>query len=260
MPRPFTASARMALLQKIRPALVTGLLLAAMPTLASAFYAPPAPNDDTPEFSGTAELGYTSLSGNTDSETLIAKGSLSWHSGVWTHILRAETRRVEKDDDTSAEQYLVGGRERYDLDGPHYLFGFARWEKDRFSGYRYQTTMIAGYGRQLLDGPTHTLSVEAGPGYRHDALEGGEGKDLAVGYAAVNYQWAFSEHSSVQQELSVEGTAENVTTRAYSALTTQLNSHLALRLSHELKNNSNPPEGASANTDRTTTASLLYSW
>lgn len=260
MLRPFIASARMALLRKARPALIIGLLSGTVPTLANAFYAPPAPNEDAPEFSGTAELGYTNLSGNTDSETLIAKGSLSWLNGRWTHILRAETRRVEKDDDTTAEQYLVAGRERYDLDGPHYLFGFARWEKDRFSGYRYQTTTIAGYGRQLLDGPTHILSVEAGPGYRHDALESGEDKDLAVGYAAVNYQWSFSEHSSVQQELSVEGTAENVTTRSFSALTTQLNSHLALRLSHELKHNSSPPDGASANTDLTTTASLLYSW
>ncbi|SDL40646.1 putative salt-induced outer membrane protein [Modicisalibacter muralis] len=260
MPRPFIASARMALSRRVSPALAIGLLLAATPTLASAFYAPPAPGEDAPEFSGSAELGYTKLSGNTNSETLIAKGTLSWLSGAWTHILRAETRRVEKDDDTSAEQYLVAGRERYDLDGPHYLFGFARWEKDRFSGYRHQTTMIAGYGRQLLEGPPHSLSVEGGPGYRHDALENGEDEDLAVGYAAVNYQWALSEHASVQQELSVEGTAENVTTRSFSALTTQLNSHLALRLSHELKSNSNPPDEASANTDRTTTASLLYSW
>lgn len=241
-------------------AILVGVLLGTAPSLAGAFYAPPEPGDDAPEFSGQAELGYTHLSGNSDSETLIAKGRLSWLNGRWTHILRGETRRVEEDDDTSAEQYLVAGRERYDLDGPHYLFGFARWEKDRFSGYRYQITSIVGYGREMLDGPAHNLSVEAGPGYRHDALEIGKDKQLAVGYAALDYQWTFSEHSSVQQELSVEGTAENVTTRAFSALTVQLNSHLALRLSHELKNNSNPPDGAADHTDRTTAASLLYSW
>lgn len=250
MPRSFIACA-----------MLLGVLLTAIPLSAVAFYAPPAPSDDTPEFSGQAELGYTHLSGNTNIETLIAKGSLSWLDGRWTHTLRGETRRVDKNDDTSAEQYLVAGRERYDLDGPHYLFGFARWERDRFSGYRYQITTIAGYGRQVLDGPTHLLSLEAGPGYRHDALENGnEDKNLAVGYAAVNYQWSLTEHSSVQQELSVEGTEENVTTRSFSALTARLNSHLALRLSHEIQNNSNPPDAADANTNRTTAASLLYNW
>ncbi|MEA3252306.1 MAG: DUF481 domain-containing protein [Pseudomonadota bacterium] len=226
----------------------------------SLFYAPPAPEDDAPEFTGQAELGYTSLSGNTDSSTLLAKGRLTWLTGPWTQTLRAETRKVEENDNTSAEQYLLGGRERYDLEGPHYLFGFTRWEKDRFSGYDYQFTTIAGYGRQLLAGPDHVLSLEAGPGYRHDELESGEGDDLAVGYGALDYQWNFSEGSSFQQELSVEGTAQNVTTRAFSAVTAQLNAHLALRLSHEIERNSQPPEGASSNIDRTTAASLLYRW
>lgn len=247
-----------------RPSLATtaaiSALICALPSLAAAFYAPPAPSDEAPVFTGQAELGYTHLSGNANSETLIAKGRFTWLTGRWTHSLRGETRKVEEDDDTSAEQYLVAGRERYDLDGPHYLFGFARWEKERFSGYDYQFTTIGGYGRQVLDGPTHILSLEAGPGFRRDVLEEGETKDLAVGYGALDYEWEFAEGSSLQQEFSVEGTRENVTTRAFSALTTQLNASLALRISHEIKNNSDPPDATAEHTDRTTAASLLYNW
>ncbi|SFH53419.1 DUF481 domain-containing protein [Modicisalibacter xianhensis] len=249
MPRPWLAAI-----------IATSSAACLVPSLAAAFYAPPAPSEDSPEFTGQAELGYTHLSGNTNNETLIAKGRFTWLKDRWTHSLRGETRKVEENDDTSAEQYLVAGRERYQLDGPHYLFGFARWEKDRFSGYDYQFTTIAGYGRQVFDGPIHTLSIEAGPGYRRDALESGENKDLAVGYGALDYLWAFSDSSDFQQEFSVEGTHENVTTRAFSALTTQLNASLALRISYELKNNSDPPEAGDEHTDRTTAASLLYSW
>src|SRR5690606_816973 len=119
--------------------------------------------------------------------TLIAKGRLTWLTGSWIHSLRGETRQARENENTSAEQYLFAVRERYDLQGAHYLFGFARWEEDRFSGYRYQTTSIFGYGRQLLDGPEHFLSLEAGPGYRRDALEGGESQGLTVGYAAFDY-------------------------------------------------------------------------
>ncbi|MBZ9566440.1 DUF481 domain-containing protein [Modicisalibacter tunisiensis] len=244
------------------PGVGLALLVAIPPALAkeSLFYAPPRPGDDTPDFSGQAELGYTNLSGNTDSETLIAKGRLTWITGTLTHTLRGETRQVKENGNASAEQYLAAGRERYDLDGPHYLFGFTRWEKDRFSGYDYQFTTIIGYGRQLLAGPTHKLSLEAGPGYRHDELANGTDKDLAVGYGALDYQWQFSEGSNFQQEFSVEGTDANVTTRVFSAITAQLNAHLALRLSHEIKNNSNPPEASASDTDLTTAASLLYRW
>ena len=31
------------------------------------------------------------------------------------------------------------------------LFGFARWEKDRFAGYDQQLSAIGGYGRQILE-------------------------------------------------------------------------------------------------------------
>lgn len=241
-------------------AVATTLLAASPSALASPFYSPPAPEEDAPSFSGESELGYTHLSGNTDSETLIAKGRLTWLTRPWTHTLRAETRKVERNDDTSAEQYLLAGRERYDLDGPHYLFGFARWEKDRFSGYEYQFTTIGGYGRQILDTDTHTLSLEGGPGYRFDAIDDDGTEELGVAYGALDYRWDFSPIASLAQEASVEATDNNVTTRSLSSLTADLNSRLSLRISHEIKNNSNPPDTADAHTDRTTSATLLYSW
>ncbi|GGX97310.1 hypothetical protein GCM10007160_26000 [Litchfieldella qijiaojingensis] len=240
---------------------VTTVLLSSGPlALASPFYSPPAPEEDAPTFSGDAELGFTRLSGNTNSQTLIAKGRLTWLTGDWTHTLRGETRNVTRDGETSAEQYLVAGRERYDLSGPHYLFGFARWEQDRFSGFDYQFTTIGGYGRQILDSDTHDLSVEAGPGYRIDAIRDDETEELGVAYGAFAYSWEFSSTASFDQEASIEATDDNVTTRSLSSLTAKLNSRLALRLSHEIKHNSQPPETADASTDLTTSASLLYSW
>ncbi|MCK2041186.1 DUF481 domain-containing protein [Chromohalobacter sp. TMW 2.2308] len=236
------------------------LLGATLPVHADLFYAPPAPQDDAPKMSGEAELGYTHLSGNSNSRTLLAKGRLTWLTGRHTHTLRGETRSVQENDETSTEQYLLGGRERYELEGPHYLFGFGRWEKDRFSGYDYQFTTIGGYGRQWLDGPTHTLSTEFGPGYRHDAYQDGKEDDLGLAYAALDYRWNISEGAYFEQAVSVEAAAPNTTTRSISSLTSQLNSHLALKMSFEVKNNTSPPDGAEANTDRTTSMSLLYSW
>ncbi|TFH88388.1 DUF481 domain-containing protein [Billgrantia azerbaijanica] len=237
-----------------------GLLALPGSVAATPFYAPPPPEEDAATFSGEAELGFTHLSGNTDSQTLIGKGSLTWLTGDWMHTLRGEVRHISRDGETSAEQYLAGIRERYDFQGPHYLFGFARWEKDRFGGYDQQFTAIAGYGRQLLDGERHQLSLEAGPGFRADRVRDGENETLAVAYSALDYRWAFSETASLDQELSVEATEENTTSRSLTGLTARLNSHLALKLSHEIEHNSQPPESAASRTDHTTSATLLYSW
>ena len=254
MPHPEIRHAMSAWLSLCALAIITGK------AQAYPFYAPPPPKEDAPRFAGDAELGFTHLSGNTDSKTLIGKGRLIWLTGDWTHTLRGEVRNVSRNGGTSAEQYIVAGRERYELDGPHYVFGFARWEKDRFSGYDQQATAIGGYGRDLIDSERHLLSLEGGPGFRHDRLDDGTREFRGVAYGAMAYEWAFSEHSSVEQELSVEATSENVTSRSLSSLTARINAHLALKLSHEVKDNSNPPDSADARTDQTTSASLLYSW
>ena len=68
--------------------------IAALPVHADLFYAPPAPQEDAPKMSGEAELGYTHLSGNSNSRTLLAKGRLTWLTGRHTHTLRGETRSV----------------------------------------------------------------------------------------------------------------------------------------------------------------------
>lgn len=228
--------------------------------VASPFYAPDPPSDDTPVFSGDTELGYNRLAGNTNSETLIGKARLQWLTGDLTHSLRGEVRHVSKEDDTSAEQYLLAARERYDFSGPHYLFGFARWEKDRFAGYDQQLSAIGGYGRQILDNDTHTLSLEAGPGYRHDRLREHGNERLGVAYSAIDYRWAFADYADIRQEASVEYTRQNVTSRSLTALTARLNSKLSLRLSHEIKHNSEPPDDADKRSDTTTSASLLFHW
>ncbi|ATJ84157.1 YdiY family protein [Halomonas beimenensis] len=241
-------------------ALWLGLVVMLDVAQATPFYAPPAPQADTPDWSGEAELGFTRLTGNTDSQTLLAKGRLTWLSGDLVHSLSGQARQVTRDGETSSERYRLALRERHDIEGPHYLFGFARWDKDRFGGYDYQLAAIAGYGRRLLDAAPHRLALEAGPGYRHDSVGAGADRRLGVLYAALDYRGSLAENATVTQELSLEQTDANLTARTLSALSAHLNDHLALRISHEIEHNSRPPADAAALTDHTTGVSLLYDW
>ncbi|WP_236944274.1 DUF481 domain-containing protein [Kushneria marisflavi] len=227
----------------------------------SLFYAPPPPSDDAVPFSGAIELGYTALSGNTNTETLLGKGRITWYDQAWTHTTRAEVKNVKDSENTTAEQYLFSQRERYSLgDSPNYLFGLARYEKERFSGYDNQFTTIVGYGRQIFDTDLQALSLEAGPGYRFDDYESGGSRHMLLGYLAADYSISISDTASFIQQFSVEGAEDNVTLRSYSAISVAINSSLALRVSHDIKSNSNPPREADAHTDRTTAASVVYNF
>lgn len=224
------------------------------------FYAPPPASENSEPFSGQAELGFTKLSGNSNSETLLGKTSLSWHLKPWTHTFRVEAKHVSSSGETTTDKYLVGQRERYDLSDDHYAFGLLRWEKERFSGYNHQVTSIVGEGITILDGPEHNLSLEAGPGYRFDDITAGDHENYLLGYGAMDYRWQLSDTSKFEQQFSAEATRENVISRSYTALTVAINASLALKLSHEIENNTNPPDESDAKTDTTTAASILYSF
>lgn len=76
----------------------------------------------------------------------------------------------------------------------------------------------------------------------------------------MDYRWQLSDTSKFEQQFSAEATRENVISRSYTALTVAINASLALKLSHEIENNTNPPDESDAKTDTTTAASILYSF
>ncbi|WP_158701067.1 DUF481 domain-containing protein [Phytohalomonas tamaricis] len=241
---------------------LSGLGLAVLPLAAHAeledFSTLDNPAYQTKSFDGNAELGYTKISGNSDSETLLAKTTMTWYHNVWSYSLHAAANSASSDNETSAEEYLLAGRTRYNLSRLNYLFGLARWDKDRFSGYDSQTTLAAGYGRQLLVGPPHSLSVEFGPGVRHDELSDGGNENHGLAYGGLDYAWQVSDTALFSQGLATEITGENIIGRSDTALKVAINDTLSLKLSYEVEFNDSPPADASSQTDTTTAVSVVY--
>lgn len=209
-------------------------------------------------FKGQAELGYNKISGNSNSESLRVGADMTWFNDPWSYNLQLNAKSASDNDETSAEEYLIQGRTRYNLSTYNYLFGLARWDKDRFSGYDSQSTLIGGYGRQILVGPPHSLAVEVGPGLRHDEYEEGGNDDVGLLYGGLEYAWQFSENSQFSQSLATEASRENIIGRSETALTVAMNDALALKVSYEVEFNDNPPPEASSKTDTTTGVSLIY--
>nr|VUD29202.1 membrane protein [Raoultella sp. NCTC 9187] len=66
---------------------------------------------------------------------------------------------TSSNDQRSSEKYAVGGRSRYNMTDSNYLFGQASWLTDRYNGYQQRDVLTAGYGRQILNGPVHSLRL-----------------------------------------------------------------------------------------------------
>ncbi|WP_051524021.1 DUF481 domain-containing protein [Zymobacter palmae] len=209
-------------------------------------------------FDGKAQLGYTGHSGNTDSKTLNAGAYATWFRKDHSYSIWANANSASSDDETTAERYQLGGRTRYNLTNRNYLFGQLRWTSDRFAGYHSRTVLAGGYGRQILVGPPHSLSVEAGPGIRHDDLTSGGSDTRLIAYGALNYAYHISDTANFTQRIGLQYAGNNTTTDSESALNVSINKDFTLRLAYAIEHNSNPPADTTHKTDSTTTVSLIY--
>ena len=115
----------------------------------------------------------------------------------------------------------------------------------------------AGYGRQFLNGPVHSLRFEFGPGVRYDEYTNGDTKTQPLGYASGTYAWQMTDNTKFTQGVSVFG-ADDTTLNSETALNVAINEHFGLKVAYNVTWNSSPPESAPDHTDRRTTVSLGY--
>ncbi|WP_018862700.1 MULTISPECIES: YdiY family protein [unclassified Thioalkalivibrio] len=204
------------------------------------------------------ELGASKTTGNTDSTKAHARFRSQHTSEEWRNRLRLDGYYHEEDDDTTGERY-VGS---YQLDrklGEHdYLFGAARYERDRFSSYVYQGSLTTGYGRRLVDRETVKLDAEAGGGMRQyrKRTEGGREREPVARFGG-NFRWDLSENARLTDELLILYGSDNTEIENILSLTADMTSRLALRTSFTVKHNTDVEPGTE-NTDTITDVTLVY--
>ncbi|SUW64337.1 Putative salt-induced outer membrane protein [Buttiauxella agrestis] len=208
-------------------------------------------------FEGNLNAGYLAQSGNTTSSSLTANSNLTWYNTSTAWSLWGNANNTSANDQRSSETYALGGRSRYNMTDSDYLFGQGSWLTDRFNGYQARDVLTAGYGRQFLSGPVHSLRVEFGPGVRYDEYSDGDHKTQALGYASGIYNWQLTDNAKFIQGVSVLG-SEDTTVNSETALEVAINEHFGLRVGYNVTWNANPPDSAPEHTDRRTAVTLGY--
>lgn len=209
------------------------------------------------QWKASAELGYVSTSGNTETETLNAKAMASTERQQWRHKLEVSALKASDETGTTAEKYTVTGQSDFKLKKPNYLFGIVNYEDDKFSGYDYQLSESIGYGRRVIEEPGLSLDLEIGPGARQAKLDSGQSENEGLIRGAAKLDWAVSVTSQFTEVLTVEVGEDVTITKSVTGLSSQINGSLSMKITYTYKNTSEVPLGVD-DTDTETAVTLVY--
>lgn len=205
----------------------------------------------------SAELGYVSTSGNTDTETLNAKAKATTDREDWRHTFEINALSSSDTDVKTAEKYLLMGQSDYKLDDANFLFGVVTYENDKFSGYEYRVTEAIGYGRRVIDDDDLILDLEIGPGARQSKLDSGETDSEGVIRGAAKLDWAISSTSKFAEILTVEAGEDVTVSKSITSLSSKINGSLSMKFTYTYKTTSEVPVGID-DTDTETAVTLVY--
>lgn len=207
---------------------------------------------------GEGELGFTSTSGNSDSETLIANLGVSKAIEQWKHSATLKSLQAENDNIESADSLVLTARSEYSISEKSYIFGKLRYENDKFSGFDYQTSLAFGIGSRVIENEQQLLDTYIGLGAR--SLKNsvtGKTEDDAIVTAGLLYAYKISESATFNQDLSIEDGDENTHTESETSLKLKIDGNLSAKIAYLAKRNSKVPAGKEKS-DTVTTVSLVY--
>lgn len=209
---------------------------------------------------GEGELGFTSTSGNTESQSLIAKLGITKTHDQWTHKANISVLQTSTNNVTSARSTSLEEKSQYNFTEASYGFGKLRYENDKFSGYDYRTSITLGVGSNLIKNETHSLDASVGIGYR-SSKDTATQKIINEGIATADaaYEYKISQTATFSEKLSVESGKDNTHSESETALKTKINGNLSSKITYLIKHNSDVPVLVEK-TDKILTVSLMYNF
>ena len=214
-----------------------------------------------------AELGIIVTDGNSETQNTNAKVSATRDTDKWKQAgalaaLGSSNTSTDaagnKIDSTTGEKYSANAKVDYKLNDADFLFATADYIDDRFSGFDFQATISAGYGRVLLNNDKQSLSAEIGPGKRYIKVTGSESDDESILHMAAKYAYTFNEQAKFTQSLIIDAGDDVTISESISALQAQVSGKLAMKASFTVRDSSKVPP-TTEERDTITALTLVYS-
>ena len=231
--------------------------------------APSVMAEETKALTMDGEFGFILTTGNTETTSasagLTAKQELQQWSNDYliTGLYKKDTVENEMGEDveqTSAQKLFASAQANYKLENPdHRLFGFASYEDDKFSSYKYQATVAAGWNQKVYEDENSSLEYSIGPGYSFAKDLDDNTVNGAIVRGSVGYKWKISETARFSQSFSTEIGSDNTKSRAETAISSQIYGGVSMKFSVKFDHNSDVAIGTDK-LDTETAVTLVYSF
>lgn len=234
------------------------LLTSSLLLLSSAAFAA----EETPAspWSGEAELGVINTSGNTETESTNGSFTIKHSGQAWDKFLKVSALTSKESGVTSKEKYNTEVKLDRNFSARSYLAITGTQERDRFNGFKYQSTASVGYGYRAIAEEKMKLSLEAAPGYRRDKLkEDGKISEDTIARLAANFDWTIREGLSFIEEFTADLGEDNSTYKSETGLKSQIIGALATKITYKIKYVDQVPDDKK-NTDRELGITVVYNF
>lgn len=239
--------------RQIKPAVI---FFVGMSLLLSASWASAQQTD----FSGSGELGLVINRGNSDSESANAKVEVLLENNNWSNESTASGVYSRDSGNTSANRFVLANRTDYQFGGHRYAVGALRYDRDRFSSFRYQASAALGYGYRLIDTEIHRLRIEAGPGFRmSEDRATGRQDDQVIARGFFDYRWNVSETTEFNNKTLIEAGSDNTFAENVTSLSVAINSRVSMKAGLTIRRNTDVDPGKKK-TDTLSTINLVYNF
>ncbi len=213
------------------------------------------------------ELGYQSLSGNSDSQSLNSRLGLTYVKNQFRNTAEAKyllATKNEKEDKRKGQLELQSDMK---INERTYVLGNASYTNDRYGPYFNDFTLATGLGYQLIRRETFQMEVEAGPGYRFqdpnfdeiddDDIVVPETVQEIILRGSTKFTWKPTKAVEINTRITGIGGNSNSTLEGEVNLTSSITEHIAIKISNTQKYNTWVPDGLKKR-DSTLTMTLLF--
>lgn len=236
-------------------------------------------------WSGTASLGATSSSGNSEASNINGSIRLGKTVNRWEHLVFGSVFKgtssiviIERDqngdpilgDDGRPQRTIVKGdnsdrlalgyQPKFYYTPKTYFFGILDWEQDEPANIDAATRQIIGVGHRFYANASGFLSIEVGVGNKTTDLVLGEDVNGGVGYLGLNFLNRVTDNVTFNADLRSDFGSDNTFVEMGLGVAFKLSEKLALKLSHFSRSNSDLDSGdnpLSSNSDSVTSMNLV---
>ncbi|MFW6322935.1 MAG: DUF481 domain-containing protein [Guyparkeria sp.] len=208
-------------------------------------------------WSGSAEFGAAMTTGNSDTSSLNGKLRLKHEAIPWENKFRLEAYQADEDGEETASRVLGEHETNYALSDRDYLFGVLRGTYDEFSGYDYQASAAAGYGRKIWVSEKGYWDAEIGPGVRVAETNDNVRETNAIARLSSGFEYRLSDNARFNQDVTMLSGSDNTEIESITGVSASITDTLAMKLAYTVQHNTDVPADTE-NTDTYTSVNLVY--